>query len=263
MSGHSFTFSHALCRIPALSVTQGLRAGDGENPDPDQFRKEHERYVAALRKAGAEVTVLEPLEGFPDSVFIEDAALCLKGTAICLPQGAKTRKGETAVLRPSLVTSLIDVIDLKTEGSIDGGDILCSDDTVMVGLSQRTTEQAAMDLKAVVRDLGYDLKILKTPAGVLHFKTDSALLDNETIFSTQRLASSGCFDGFKIIQVPEGEEAAANALRFNDTVFLAEGFPRSVDLLEKSGFSVATIPVYEAAKVDGGLSCMSLRYSLS
>ncbi len=262
MSGHSFTFSHTLCRTPALSVIQGLRADDGENPDPEQFRKEHELYIAALRKAGAEVTVLEPLEDFPDSVFIEDAALCLKGTAICLPQGAETRKGETAALRPSLLTSMKAVIDLQTDSTIDGGDILCTDDVVMVGLSARTTKQAALDLKPVVRDLGYDLQILRTPPGVLHFKTDSALLDNETIFSTKRLAASGCFDGFRAITVPEGEEAAANALRFNDTVFLAEGFPRSADLLTAHGFSVETLPVYQAARVDGGLSCMSLRYSL-
>jgi len=262
MSGHSYTFSHALCRKPANSITSGLRAVDSGDPDPKTFNAEHDAYVDALRATGAEVTTLSALEEFPDSVFIEDTTLVLKGTAICLPQGAATRRGETAALRPDLITRMSAVIDLQTQGSIDGGDILCSDDRVMVGLSARTTRQGAMDLKPIIENLGYKLNVFETPKGVLHFKTDSALLDADTIFSTKRLAASGCFDGFNVIHVPEGEEAAANALRFNDTVFISDGHPKSAEILTKNGYKVVALPVYEAAKVDGGLSCMSLRYSL-
>lgn len=262
MSGHSYTFTHALCRKPSHSIVDGLRAADVGDPSYMAFDKEHSAYVAALQATGASVHVLEPLEAFPDSVFIEDAALCLKGVAICLRQGADTRRAETAVLKPTLETLMNDVVDLKTSGFVDGGDIMCSDDTVMVGLSARTTQLGAKDLQPIVADLGYGMNVFETPTGVLHFKTDSSLLDAETIFSTKRLSKSGCFDKFRVIDVPEDELAAANAIRFNDTVFLSAGHPKSAELLDQHGYKVVVLPMYEAAKVDGGLSCLSLRYSV-
>lgn len=262
MSGHSFTFSHALCRSPSNSIVEGLRANDHGNPDAGIFREEHEIYVAALRDAGAEVAVLDALEAYPDSVFIEDTALCLKGVAICLQQGAETRRGETKALHSVFEEKMKDILYLQSDGFVDGGDILCTDDTVMVGLSSRTTDKGASDLAPLVEQLGYKLKVFKTPQAVLHFKTASALLDNETIFSTRELSASGCFDGFNIIDVPEGEEAAANALRFNDIVFLSAGHPKSENLLDQHGYTVIPIPTTQAALVDGGLSCMSLRYSI-
>lgn len=261
MTGHSYTFTHALCRTPAASVTQGLRAEHRGDPDPDAFLREHAGYVEALREAGADVTVLPAQEDFPDSVFIEDPALVLKGTAILLRPGAPTRLGEAAALRADLETHVGRVVDLPLGGSVDGGDILCSDNEVMIGLSARTDAEGAENLRPLVEDLGYRLRILDTPPEILHFKTDSALLDAETILSTSRLAASGCFNGYRVIEIPEGEEPAANAIRFNAHVFVADGFPQTADRLDAAGYSVRTLPVTQAALVDGGLSCMSLRYS--
>lgn len=261
MAGHSFTFTHALCRTPARSVTAGLRADDRGDPDADVFLAEHAAYVDALRAADAQVTVLPAQEAFPDSVFIEDPALILKGTAIVLRPGAPTRLGEAAALRPDLLCHVDAVADLPTGGFVDGGDIMCSDTEVMVGLSARTDAAGAENLRQVVGDLGYTLRLLDTPEGVLHFKTDSALLDNETILSTARLAASGCFDGYRVLQVPQGEEPAANAIRFNDVVFVSDAYPRTADMLDRAGYQVHPLPVTQAALVDGGLSCLSLRYS--
>lgn len=261
MSGHSYTFSHALCRAPSKSVTDGLRAVDQGNPNPEMFAAEHAGYVAALRATGATVDVLPSDEAFPDSVFIEDAALVLKGTAIVLRPGAETRLGESAALRPELAQRM-DVIDLDTEGFVDGGDILCSDTEVMVGLSARTTRRGAEDLAPIVERLGYKMRILQTPADILHFKTESSLLDAGTILSTPKLAASGCFEGYDVIHTAAGEEAAANAIRFNDTVFLSEGHPETSRRLRDAGYKVQELPTSQAALVDGGLSCMSLRYSV-
>ena len=114
----SFQFSHALCRTPANSITDGLRASDQGDPDPLIFAAEHAAYVSALRDAGCDVTVLPSDEAFPDSVFIEDPALVLNGTAIVLRPGAPTRIGEAESLRPALIENMNDVIDLKTDGYV-------------------------------------------------------------------------------------------------------------------------------------------------
>ena len=112
------------------------------------------------------------------------------------------------------------------------------------------------------RTLGYRVRVVNTPPGVLHFKSDCGLLDSHTVFSTARLAGSGCFEGYRVIEAVEGEEAATNLIRFNEPVFLRTGFPKTLALLQSEGYKVITLSADQAALVDGGLSCMSLRFSL-
>ena len=261
MKHPSFEFTHALCRLPAKSVTDGLRASDQGDPDPLAFAAEHAAYVTALRDAGCVVNVLSADEAFPDSVFIEDPALVLNGTAIVLRPGAETRLGEAAALRPALLDHMNDVVDLMTQGYVDGGDILCTDDRVLLGLSARTNEQGAQDLRPIVERLGYQLEVLQTPPEILHFKTESSLLDAQTVLATPALAASGAFDGLNVIETVSGEEAAANAIRVNDFVFLSAGHPKTAEKLEAAGYNLKILNTSQAALVDGGLSCMSLRYS--
>ena len=261
MTHRSFEFTHALCRSPAKSVTDGLRATDQGDPDPLAFAAEHAAYVSALRAAGCDVTVLDADEAFPDSVFIEDPALVLNGVAIVLRPGAPSRLGEAAALRPALTETMRDVVDLKTEGFVDGGDILCTDDRVLLGLSARTTAEGAEDLRPLVEALGYQLEVLQTPPEILHFKTESSLLDHETVLATPALAASGAFKGLKVIETADGEEAVANAIRVNEQVFVSAGHPKTTERLEAAGYSVTVLNTSQAALVDGGLSCMSLRYS--
>lgn len=261
MTHKSYQFTHALCRLPSKSVTDGLRANDIGDPDPLAFAAEHAAYISALRDAGCDVTVLPADEQFPDSVFIEDPALVLNGVAIVLRPGAETRLGEAAALRPALVESMRDVVDLKTDGFVDGGDILCTDDRVLLGLSARTNEAGAQDLRPIVESLGYSLEVLQTPPEILHFKTESSLLDHETVLATPALAASGAFKGLKVIETVAGEEAAANAIRVNAHVFLSQGHPKTAEKLDQAGYSVTVLNTSQAALVDGGLSCMSLRYS--
>lgn len=262
MSSFATTFTHALTRRPALSVTGGLRASDAGNPDPALFERHHECYVSALKAAGAKVIELAPLEEFPDSVFVEDTALCLNEGAVIMRPGTPSRLGEAAAMAPTLAALYSDVRDI-TDGTIEGGDILVAAREILVGKSARTNELGIASLGKLVADWGYRVRELQTPPDVLHFKTDCGLVDEETILSTKRLAASGCFRGYKVILTAEGEEAAANAVRFNDVVLLPAGFPGTCELLLKEGLSVVEISNTEAAKVDGGMSCLSLRFSPS
>ncbi len=261
-SDRSFTFSHALCRRPAKSVCSGLRAEDHGDPDHDQFMAHHQLYVNALQAAQCEVIVLDALEAYPDSVFIEDAALCLGNTAIALRPGATSRFGESAALLPTLQKTFKSVISLPGEGYVDGGDILVTDNEVLIGLSSRTNEAGYNALSDVVSGLGYIARKILTPTEILHFKTDCGLLDSGTVFATQALAATGCFNDYRVITAPAGEEAAANLIRVNDYVMMSDGYPKTREMLESDGYQVACLPNSEAAKIDGGLSCMSLRFKL-
>lgn len=255
-----FHFNSALVRTPARSVVNGLRADDRGDPTYEGVKGEHGAYVAALRAAGVEVTVLPALEAYPDSIFVEDPALVFAQGAILLRPGAASRAGEVAEIAPVLRDRFDIVLELPPNGFADGGDVLVTPDSVMIGLSARTDRAGATALVACLAELGRKGEIVETPAGVLHFKTDCSLLDEESVLSTGRLARSGVFDGFRQVVVPEGEEAAANALRINDVVMVASDFPRTIEMLDQLGYQVVPIATSQIGRIDAGLSCMSLRW---
>jgi len=258
----SYRFSHTISRRPGNSIVNGLRATSQSDPVPDHFRQEHDAYISVLEKAGVSTIVLPELEAFPDSVFVEDPVLCIDNTAVILRPGAKSRFGEAEVMEVDLQPIFNQVEKLNGKGFVDGGDILLTDNEALIGLSDRTDAEGVEELTSILSSHHYDVRIVQTPPGVLHFKSDCGLLDSETIFSTKALARSGCFNSYNVIEAPEGEEAAANLIRVNDVVILRSGFNKTKHLLEEKGYSVVTSQADEAAKVDGGLSCMSLRFSL-
>lgn len=255
-----YQFNNIIVRTPSRSVVNGLRADDRGNPTYEGVLAEHEAYIAAMRDAGVEVTVLPALEAFPDSIFVEDPALVFTEGAILLRPGAETRVKETAEIAPTLRAMFDTVLDLPSPGFADGGDVLTTPKSVMIGLSARTDKAGAEALVACIEKLGRKAEIVATPEGVLHFKTDCSLLDDESVLSTARLARSGVFKDFKQIIIPEGEEPAANALRVNDVVMVGSDFPRTIEMLDKLGYKVVPLKTTEIGKIDAGLSCMSLRW---
>ena len=264
MSDRSYRFSHAVCRRPAASIVAGLRAVDTGAPDLPVMEAHHADYVAALRSTGATLTVLDPLPAYPDSVFVEDTALCLPRGAVVMRPGAPSRLGEAAEMAPTLAGLYSDLRRIEgSESFIEGGDILTTETEILVGRSARTNAVGIAELAGIVADWDYRLREVFTPPGVLHFKTDCSLLDGETILATPRLDASGCFEGYRVIHTAPGEEAAANAIRFNDIVLMAAGFPGTRDRLVAAGYDVREIGNSECAKLDGGMSCLSLRFSPS
>ena len=264
MSDASFRFTHAISRRPAASITQGLRAVDTGTPDLALMQAHHAAYIAALRATGATVLLLEALDAYPDSVFVEDTALCLPQGAVIMRPGAPSRLGEAAEMEPHLA-KLYGTIARITgpDEFIEGGDILVTGREILVGRSARTNAAGIAALDKITHEWGHTMREVITPPGVLHFKTDCSLLDADTILSTQRLAASGCFQGYKVIHTAPGEEAAANAIRFNDVVLMADGFPGTKSAVESAGYKVVPIGNSECAKIDGGMSCLSLRFTPS
>ena len=256
------SFNHAIVRPPSRSCVHGLRAGDTGAPDYETFCIEHSQYVAALRNQGLEITELSSLEAFPDAVFVEDVALCLPQGAVLLRPGTPSRAGEVEASQDELTRACGSRLHSLQDGHVDGGDIMLTDREVIVGLSSRTNAPGASALERIIAPWGFRIRCGPTPDGVLHFKSDSAYLGDNVVFCTQRLAATGVFDEYDIIETPLGEEGAANALRINDVVLIPAGYPETQRVLSSRGFVVEIIDISEAAKLDGGLSCMSLRFQM-
>jgi dimethylargininase len=255
-----FDFNRAIVRQPGQSVVQGIRSDPDAEPTFVGVREEHRAYFTALRDAGLVIDVLPALEAFPDSMFVEDPALTFAEGAILLRPGAPSRVGEREEMRPVLHRHFKRVLELGENEYVDGGDVLVTPRSVFIGLSKRTTPAGAEALSARLAKLGHEARIVATPHGVLHLKTASSLVSDGMVLVTPAMAESGIFAGFEILLTPDGEEAAANALRVNDLVLVGAHYSRTIEMLRDKGLSVRPLSIREVAKLDAGLSCMSLRW---
>lgn len=254
-----FEFTTAIVREPGKSVVKGLKSDPTAVPTYEGVLAEHRAYVDALAEAGVSIDILPPLEAFPDSVFVEDTALTFPEGAILLRPGAPSRLAERDEVRGALARHFADVIELGVGEYADGGDVLVTPETVFVGLSRRTNPIGGEALVKYLAALGRNARLVHTPAGVLHFKTAAALLSEDTIVATPALAA--LFEGYRVLETPPGEEGAANLVRVNKRVLIGAGFPRTAEMIAKEGLEVTLLPVAEVAKLDAGLSCMSLRWA--
>ncbi len=254
------SFTHAIVRTPAPSAVHGIRSGDGPDPDFDALLAEHAAYVAALRGCGLRVTILPPLDDFPDALFVEDVALTFPQGAILLRPGAASRAGEVTHIADALRDHHAVVLAMSGPGHVDGGDVLRLADRVLIGLSGRTDRAGAEELIDLLAQLGLRGAIAETPPGVLHFKTGCSLIDERTIFALPQMVDLPAFAGLTVVPVPDGEAKAANKLRINDVALIGANFPQSRAIIEGFGIKTIALPVEQIGRIDAGLSCMSLRW---
>src|SRR5687767_3511350 len=158
-----FDFNSAIVRTPGKSVVNGLRANPGPTPVFEIVMAEHQAYIAALRAAGVQVTILPALEEFPDSVFVEDPALVFTQAAILLRPGAPGRMAESQELADALAARFPSVLKLA-DGCADGGDILVTTGRVLLGLSSRTNEAGAVALLGLLESIGLTGKVVSVPS---------------------------------------------------------------------------------------------------
>ena len=255
-----FAFTHALCRAPAPSAVNGIRAGGGPDPDFDTLAGEHAAYVRALRELGLAVDVLPALDDYPDALFTEDVALTFPEGAILLRPGAAARAGEVAHIREALAAHHATLLEMTGPGHVEGGDVLRLADRIVIGLSDRTDRAGATELAGLLERLGYCAEIAVTPAGVLHFKTGCSLIDEGVVLVVPAMRDCPEFAGLEVVLTPIGEEGAANILRVRDTVLIGEDWPSTQALLAARGVAFRPMATEHVARIDAGLSCMSLRW---
>jgi dimethylargininase len=250
-------FTRALCRLPGDDLAAGLTTADLGAPDPRRARRQHAAYVAALEAAGLAVTVLPALEGHPDACFVEDTAVLVPGRTVITRPGAPSRRGETASVAAALDGP--DPVRLGPPAALDGGDVLVAEDTCWIGLSRRTNADGALALAAALAPLGYHCVTVEVGAG-LHLKSHVNHLGGRRLLVTDSFAGNLAFAGWETLVVPDDEAYAANTLLVNGTLLTPAGFPGTRALLDRLGLPVAELELSEFAKVDGGLTCLSLRY---
>ena len=258
----STRFTRALLRRPGRSFTAGLTTSGEGAPDIDLALAQHAAYGEALAGLGLSLTILAADEAFPDGVFVEDTAVVAAGGAVITRPGAPSRAGETAAIAGALSGAFPDPARIEAPGTVDGGDICESDDVVLIGLSDRTNREGARQLAAHLAGLGRPSLVVDAlgVAGCLHLKSGISYLGDGRLAVDQRVAHLPAFAGFERVLVGPDEAYAANCVRVNDRVLVAEGYPRFTAALKRLGYQPLLLDMSEFRKMDGGLSCLSIRY---
>ncbi len=258
-SNSKIEFSRAIVRTPCRSIVNGLTSAKIGKPDYNKALEQHHEYVKALQSCGLEVFVLSADERYPDSVFVEDTALLTPHCAILTNPGAESRKGEIAIIRETIADLYNTIETIKPPGTIEAGDIMMAGKNYYIGLSERTNEAGADQMINILRQYGLN-GITINMDKMLHLKSGLSYIENSYLMITGEFLNEPEFQKFKHLTVSSEEAYAANSVWINDRVLVPQDFPNTKALIESAGYETIVIDTSEFRKIDGGLSCLSLRF---
>ncbi|NHC40398.1 N(G),N(G)-dimethylarginine dimethylaminohydrolase [Bacillus sp. MM2020_1] len=252
-------FKNTIVKTPGESYIHGLTTSNLGSPILEKALEQHNAYIDALKTCGVEVTVLPSHTDFPDSTFVEDTAVLTPKFAVISNPGAPSRNGEIIEMESTIKSHYENIYYIKSPGTLDGGDILQIENHFYLGLSERTNLEGAEQLKQILELEHYQATIVQLEK-FFHLKTGISYLGNHTIVVAGEFIDHPVFNSYTKIIVPPEEEYAANCIRVNDYVIIPAGFPQTKQKMNEAGFQTIELDVSEFRKLDGGLSCLSLRF---
>ena len=259
-------FTKAIVRSPAANFADGLTTMDLGKPDFAKTIAQHEAYCAVLEQCGLALTHLPADARYPDSTFVEDVAILTANGAIMTLPGAASRAGEVADMRARLPQFYAELAEITAPGTLDGGDICEAGTHFLIGISLRTNEEGARQLAAWLAARGYtsDTIDIRQTQGILHLKSGIAFIGDHSgkghMVVIDALAGHPALARFELVRVSPEEDYAANCVRVNEHVLMASGYPKLETTLRELGYRTLVLDMSEYQKMDGGLSCLSLRF---
>ncbi|MDD3313062.1 arginine deiminase family protein [Pseudodesulfovibrio sp.] len=251
-------FTHAITRRPSEEMVDGITTANLGKPDFRLAIKQHDAYCHALTELGLDVVVLDAVAGYPDCCFVEDTAVVCSDVAVITPLGAPSRQGEQLTIAPVLARRR-PVVRIDPPAIIEGGDVLQVENTFFVGISERTNEAGAEALAKAVRPYGYSVVPIACGPS-LHFKTDVNYIGRNTLLVSPFFANAPELEAFDRIVVGDDEAYARNCLYINGTTLVPAGFPKTLAKVTDLGGNIVELEMSEFRKLDGGLTCLSLRF---
>jgi dimethylargininase len=252
-------FKHAIVKRPGGSLVDGITSASLGKPDYEKALQQHDKYIGALRSCGVEVTILEAEGRYPDSVFVEDTAVLAEKCAIITNPGVSSRQGEEISIKEALKKFYTHIESITAPGTFEGGDVMRVRDHFYVGLSVRTNEEGAGQFALILNKYGYTVSNVKMEK-FLHLKTGLAYLENNNLLTAGEFIDRPGFETFNRIVIDDSESYAANCIWVNNVVLVPMGYPRTKAAIEALGYKTLAVDVSEFRKLDGGLSCLSLRF---
>jgi dimethylargininase len=252
-------FKKAVVRKPCKNFVNGLTSANLGRPDYYLAVRQHHNYCEALSECGLEVFILEADENYPDSTFVEDTAVLTPGCAVITNPGAPSRKGEVIETERILRGHFSKIEHIKAPGTLEAGDVMKIGKHFYIGLSERTNQNGAVQLINILGRYGFTGSAISV-MDILHLKSGVSYLENNNLLSIISFLDKPEFQKFDLIPVDNDECYAANSLWINNKVLVPRGFPKTKERIETAGYTVIEVDVSEFRKLDGGLSCLSLRF---
>jgi dimethylargininase len=196
---------------------------------------------------------------YPDSTFIEDVALITPSCAIITRPGAHSRRDEVKEIESVLRNRFNNVKAIEAPGTLDGGDVMMVGNHYYIGLSNRTNLEGAKQIIKILNKYGMSVSTISLNK-MLHLKTGLSFLENNNLIVCGEFINDSKFDQYNSIEIPESESYAANCIWVNEFVIIPLGYPITKEKIRNAGYIVLETDVSEFQKLDGGLSCLSLRY---
>jgi dimethylargininase len=255
-------FTKAIVRPPGENFADGLTSVDFGKPDHKLALQQHAAYCGVLESCGLELITLAPDEWHPDSTFVEDTAILTKRGAVIMRPGAESRRGETEEIQSVVRKQFPEASAVADPGTVDGGDVCEAGTHFFIGISQRTNEAGATQLGRILTSFGYTSSLIdiRGLSNILHLKSGVAYLGGNRLVVIEALSRTKQFSEYELVHVNSAEEYAANCLYINGRVLIAAGFPNLKKQLENLGYPTMALEMSEFQKMDGGLSCLSLRF---
>ncbi len=262
-------FTKAVVRTPAANFAAGLTTSNLGAPDYELALRQHEKYCEALARGGVQVIKLPADENFPDSTFIEDTAVVVTGAknqkarVVLTRPGATSRTGEVAGIAAALEAFQFETHPIQPPGTLDGGDICEAGGHFFIGISDRTNRSGAEQLATLLTSWNYSFSLIdirQQKESLLHLKSGLAYVGNYRLAVVAALSDHPALADFELIRVQPTEEYAANCVRVNDYILIPSGFSHLEKSLHEFEYQTVPLDMSEFQKMDGGLSCLSLRF---
>jgi dimethylargininase len=251
-------FSTAITREPGMNFFEGISTSDLGEPDYDKLLSQHRAYIKTLQEIGLEVINLEKLPSFPDAYFVEDVAVVTSDVAVIANPGADARNGEQQYIAPVLA-NYRNILQIEPPGTLDGGDVLMVDRHFFIGISERTNPLGAAQLGEILESFGNSWMSVPVGAG-LHLKSSVNWVGGNNLLLSEDFAGQPEFEAYRQIVVDPTEEYACNTLWIDGILLTPKGFPKTREILEDLGLPISELETSEIQKMDGGLTCLSIRF---
>lgn len=244
-------------RRPSPLLAEGeLTHLDRVPVDADLAVEQWRGYVDAFRSRGWDVIEIEPADAHPDGVFVEDAVVIFGDLAVLCRAGVESRRGEAGTVRAGVAASGIDTAEIAEPGTLDGGDVLKVGDTVYVGASSRTNAEGIAQLRTLLEPRGWAVREIPV-SKVLHLKSGVTALPDGTVIGFEPLVDDpGLFPRFA--GVPE-EHGTAVVVLDDSTVLMSADAPETAASHRARGLEVVTVDISEFEKLEGCVTCLSVR----
>ncbi|HEX7492903.1 MAG TPA: arginine deiminase family protein [Bacteroidales bacterium] len=252
-------FRNAIVCSPSPAIIDGITSSHLGKPVYSLAIEEHTKYVETLEQLGLKVQILPGKDLLPDSTFIEDVALCTPLCAIITSPGAASRRNEIIGMREVLTEYYRYVEKITLPATLEAGDVMMVDSHYYVGISHRTNSEGADQLVNILKKFGLTGSKVHLKK-MLHLKSGASYLENNNMLVCGEFIETKEFERYNRIIVDDTESYAANSLWINGKVLVPDGFPKTRRKIEKAGYDTIVLNVNEFRKVDGGLSCLSLRF---